>query len=284
MLTSGGGTLPRVTVIDVQQSEFAEAVLAESSHRPVIVDFWAAWCGPCKVLGPTLERLADESGGSWLLAKVDVDANPELAGRFGVQGIPTVVAFVGGEPVNRFTGALPESQVRAFIESVVPSELDAAAAAADEAFDAGRTEEAERAYRAILDTDPGHEAAGLGLATVLLDHNEPGAALEVLTNLPRSEDVRRLESAARLWSSSGDVAALAAAARSGTPQDRLAYARALAVDGDSEEAMELLVGIVAERGELADEARLTLLDLFEVLGHDHALVSQYRRKLASALF
>jgi putative thioredoxin len=280
----GPGTLAEVSVIDVQQSDFADLVLAESSRRPVVVDFWAAWCGPCKVLGPLLERLAGESAGSWLLAKVDVDANPELASRFGVQGIPTVVAFVGGEPVNRFTGALPEAQVRAFIEAVVPSELDAAAAAADEAFEAGRSDEAERAYRAILDVDAGHQAAGVGLATVLLDRNDAEAALEVLANLPRSEEVRRLESAARLWSSSGDVAALAAAARSGTARDRLAYARALAVDGDAEEAMELLVQLVAERDDLADEARLTLLDLFEILGQEHALVSQYRRKLASALF
>lgn len=272
------------TVVDVTEVDFAAAVLDESRRRPVVVDFWAAWCGPCKVLGPTLERLAAESGGSWLLAKVDVDQNQRLAQQYGVQGIPTVVAFRDGQAVDRFTGAVPESQVRSFVESVVPTELDVTAAAAELALDNGELEDAERGFRSVLSEDPAHEIAGLGLATILLDRDDAPGALEVLAGLPRSQDVRRMEAAARLWAGSHDVAALTAAAESGTDTDRIAYAKALSVQGDPAEAMRILVEIVGGRGDLAEDARTSLLDLFEILGNDHPLVSEYRRKLASALF
>lgn len=271
-------------LIDVTESDFATSVLEESRRRPVVVDFWAAWCGPCKVLGPTLERLATEGAGNWLLAKVDVDQNPALAQQFGVQGIPTVVAFKDGEAVNRFTGALPEAQVRSFIDSLVPSELDLTAAAAEAAFDRGDSATAEALFRDVLTADGGHEVAGVGLATILLDRNEPAAALDVLARLPRSEDVKRLEAAARLWSASGDLEALAAAAENGSAEDRLAYAKALSVNGDAADAMQILVDLVGEKGDAAEDARASLVDLFEVLGADNALVSEYRRKLASALF
>ncbi len=272
------------TKIDVTEADFASTVLEESRRRPVVVDFWAAWCGPCRVLGPVLERLADESEGSWLLAKLDVDSNPALSREFGVQGIPTVIAFRDGTAVNRFTGALPEAQVRAFIESLVPTEHDLLTAQAEAALERGDVVAAESGFRSVLDGDQSHEAAGLGLATILLDRDDAEGALEVLGRLPRSEDVKRMEAAARLFGGAGDLESLAAAAASGSDADRLAYAKALSVNGDVADAMEILVDIVAGRGDLAEAARTSLLDLFELLGNDHALVSDYRRKLASALF
>lgn len=271
-------------VIDITESSFATQVIEESLNRPVVVDFWAAWCGPCKTLGPILERMAAEDAGRWLLAKLDVDQNPGLAAQFGVQGIPTVIAFRDGRLANRFTGALPEAHVRTFIDSVLPTELDTAAARADAALDRGEIAEAERGFRSVLEEDPGHEVAGVGLATILMDRDDPEAALDVLSRLAKSEEVRRMEAAARLWGGIGDIAALALAAESGSEQDRLTFARALSVNGDTAEAMQILVDLVGERGESAEDARAALLDLFEVLGQDHPQVGTFRRKLASALF
>jgi putative thioredoxin len=271
-------------LIDVDSGGFATDVIERSHTVPVVVDFWAEWCGPCKVLGPTLERLAEEGGGSWILAKVDVDQNQQLAGRFGVQGIPTVVAFKDGEPVSRFTGALPEAQVRAFIDSFVPSELDEAAEHAARLADEGRIDEAEAAYRSVLAADASHEDAGMGLAGILLERGEAREAVEVLERLGRSEPVVRMLAAARL-SDVGDLAALEQAAADGAPEDRLSYARGLAAAGRHEDALTILLDLVSERHEgLSDDARLTMLDVFDVLGPDHPLTAEYRRRLASALF
>lgn len=272
------------SVIDVTESSFATQVLDESLERPVVVDFWAAWCGPCKILGPSLERLAADDAGRWLLAKLDVDQNPALAAQFGVQGIPTVIAFRDGQPVNRFTGALPEAQVRTFIDSVLPTELDIAAADADAALDRGDIAAAESGFRSVLEQEPSHEVAGIGLATILMDRDDPDAALDVLSRLAKSEEVRRMEAAARLWGGVGDIAALTQAAESGSEHDRLKLARALSVNGDTADAMQIFVDLVGERGDTAEDARAALLDLFEVLGQDHPQVGTFRRKLASALF
>lgn len=273
-----------MSVMDVSQADFPATVLEESRRRPVVVDFWAAWCGPCRVLGPTLERLAAEGGGAWLLAKVDVDENPALAQRYGVQGIPTVIAFRDGEAINRFTGAVPESQIRSFLDSIVPDELDLETAAAERAFDRGDLESAEQGFRSVLARDPAHLEAGVGLVTLLLDRDDPIAAREILERLPKSDEVRRLEAVARMWASPGDLAALEASAAVGNVADRLALSRALASHGEYARAMQILVDIVGERGDHSEDARRTLLDLFEILGAEHRLVAEYRRKLASALF
>lgn len=271
-------------VVDVDTASFPTAVLARSHEVPVVVDFWAEWCGPCKVLGPTLERLATEGAGSWVLAKVDVDSNQQLSQQFGIQGIPTVIAYKDGQPVNRFTGALNEAQVRSFVESIVPTEIDEAVAAADRALDAGDLWTAEAGYRAALEEDASHEGAGTGLAALLLDRGENDAALEVLSKLAKSETVRRLEAAARLATEGGDLDALAAAAESGSDADRLAWGKALASTGQVPEALDALIGVVSERGDAADDARMVVLDLFELIGQTNPVVSEYRRKLASALF
>ena len=125
-------------VRDISTEEFPQAVLQRSREVPVVVDFWAAWCGPCKVLGPVLEKLADEADGEFELVKIDVDANQQLAAQFGVQGIPMVMAFRDGSPVDAFTGALPEPQVKAWLERVLPNEHDRAVDAARDAVLEGR--------------------------------------------------------------------------------------------------------------------------------------------------
>ncbi|GIU92489.1 MAG: co-chaperone YbbN [Acidimicrobiia bacterium] len=273
-----------MNVKDVTTQRFEDEVIARSRTVPVVVDFWAAWCGPCRVLGPILERLAAESGGRWELAKVDVDANPELAGRFGVQGIPTVIGFRDGKPVARFTGAIPEDQVRVFLDRLVPSDLDLKARAGADAYAAGDEETAERLWRQVLEQEPDHLGAGVGMAALLIARGESEAALELLGRLPPSDEVRRLQARARL-SQGGDLEELERRAASGDPEARLAYGKALAAAHRHPEALEVLLGVAAEKTEeVSEQARQAMVDLFELLGPDHPLTLEYRRKLASVLF
>ena len=273
------------SVIDVNAADFATSVLETSHQIPVVVDLWAEWCGPCKVLGPVLERAATDGGGRWLLAKLDVDANPQLAQQFGVQGIPTVVAFKDGKEVDRFTGALPEAQVRAFIDRLLPSELDLATAEGDAALDAGDTAKAAEIYRTVLASDPSHQDAGLSLAGLLLEDDDREGALEVLGRLAPTDAVKQLQAYARLGGDADDLGALEAAAASGGPADRLALGRGQAAAGQPEQAIATLMGVMGERTEPeSDEARSTLIDLFELLGSDNPAVMDARRRLANGLY
>src|SRR5689334_2167378 len=176
-----GGIAPE-TIIDVTEANFQTAVLERSLSTPVIIDFWADWCEPCKQLSPILERLAREGGGSWVLGKVDVDANPRLAQALRVQGIPMVVAVVNGQLVEGFTGVLPESQVKQYIDAVlkaggisVEAPEDPRLDAADDALMVGDLDEAEAAYRKILAEHPADAAAESGLAQVKLYRRIAGA-------------------------------------------------------------------------------------------------------------
>src|SRR5436190_9218201 len=152
-------TAPATAVIEVGDDDFVENVLEESKRRPVVVDFWAAWCGPCRTLGPVLEKVAEEHGGEFLLAKVDVDSSPYVASQFRIQSIPNVWAFVDGKPVDQFIGAYPEPAVREFVSRLLPTEADREAAEADEAAAAGDPEAAERGFREALEADPGNREA-----------------------------------------------------------------------------------------------------------------------------
>src|SRR5438552_6074618 len=151
-------------VIDVSDVDFERTVVEGSHEQPVVVDMWASWCGPCRVLGPILEKVADERDGAFLLAKLDVDANPRVAGMFGVQSIPTVVAFKDGEPVTGFVGSYPEEAVNEFIDTLLPPE-DATAVPSEPA-EAGATDEA--GLREALERDPADRAAALELARIIL--------------------------------------------------------------------------------------------------------------------
>ncbi len=270
-------------VKDVATADFATEVIERSRQVPVLVDFWAEWCGPCKVLGPTLERLAVEAGGSWELAKVDVDQNQQLAGQFGVQGIPTVVAFRDGQVANRFTGALAEAQVRQFIDSVLPSEMDLRADHGLALLESGDEAGAEAAFRSVLEREPAHEAAGIGMAGILLDRGDRDGALAILGRLAPTEAVRQMAAIARL-AGAGDLSDLESAARGGAPEAQLEYAVALAAAGDFETALDTLVTLVADKTGVSDQARLTALDLFEILGPEDPLTAMFRRRLANALF
>ncbi len=274
-----------IHVRDVSAAEFADAVVARSREVPVVVDFWAAWCGPCRVLGPTLERLAAEADGAWELVKIDVDTNQQLAAQFGVQGIPTVIGFRNGEPVSRFTGAIPETAIKQWLDQLVPSEADLTAERGRLLAEAGDVAGAEAAFRSVLADDPRHQTAGVGLAELLIERGDTAEAVEILNRLSPTDEVRRLLARARLEGAEGDLDALAKAAEDESNlQAGLDYGRALAAAGRHREALEVLLRVVSARGgDVSDEARQAILDLFEVLGED-PLVGEYRRKLANALF
>jgi len=284
--------------IDVGGENFDAVVLQGSAATPVLVDFWAPWCAPCRALGPILEKLAAEMAGRFVLAKLDTDRHPDLAGRYGVRGIPDVRLFVGGEVVDGFTGALPERELRAFLDRALPSPvapLVARARALREAGDAAGALERLAEARAI---DAEDEALLLEEAEVLLGQQratEAAAALAAL-DAPGRSRTRPLRDQARFAAlkaktelgvhAGGDLAALAAAAAR-EPVDcaaKLAYADALAAAGDYERALAELLAIVAESRAFGDDVgRTRMLTIFAALGGDSDLVRRYRRELAAVI-
>jgi len=281
-----GENMPGEHVKEVNAADFSAAVVQRSYDVPVVVDFWAEWCRPCRTLGPLLERLADEYAGGFDLVKVDVDANQALARQFGVQGIPYVMAFKGGQPVNQFTGALPEAQVRTWLDSVVPSTLDLTVDAARTAMIDGDAARAEELLRSVLEQKMDHEEAGTALASLYLSQGDNARALDVLAPLSPTSDVEKLRATARLTHSAGtDVAALSATVDDNPEDDgrRLELARALAAGAEFEPALDHLLVVVRKKNDRLDEARTAMVDIFEVLGADHPLSLTYRRALASAL-
>jgi putative thioredoxin len=253
--------------IDVSEATFQSEVLERSLSTPVVIDFWAEWCGPCKQLSPVLEKLAVEYGGAWVLAKVDVDANPRLAQMFRVQGIPMVYAVADGQPIDAFTGVVPEAQLRQWLDAVIKAAgstppappADPRLAEADQALMTGDLAAAERGYQKILSELPGDPAAESGLAQVAV--------------------VRRTQGV-------DPAAALAAAAAAPAVVDaQLLAADVEVLSGEAERAYRRLVDLVRRASpEDRERVRQHLVSLFAMAGPDDPAVSAARRALASALF
>ncbi len=275
--------------LDVGVADFNRNVIEESRQRPVVVDFWAPWCGPCKVLKPLLEKLAAEYGGKFLLAKINSDENQALAARYGVRGIPSVKAFVDGEVVDEFSGALPEGEVRTFLDRLVPGPVDELRGQADAARVAGDLPGALQRLAEASKLDPAHVGVRLDAAEIMLDLNENEEARRLLENVANDADPRAAQLRARLQfagAAGEDVAALRArVAADGSDLDaRLKLATVLVAAGQYEPAMDELLEIVrCDRTFGDDIGRKTLLSVFDLLGGGE-VVSRYRRMLASALY
>jgi putative thioredoxin len=267
--------------MDVTSASFERDVLETSANVLVLVDFWAPWCAPCRTLSPILEKLEREYGGCFRLAKINSDENQDLAAAFGVRSIPDVMAFRNGRPVAHFLGAQPESQVRAFIDRLLPS-----------ASEVERMKGGETALRKALELDPRNDVARLDLAELLIEAKRVDEAERLLDEVqPNAElDARReaLRAAAGFVRASGADEKELKAKLAANPDDaeaHFALAQLHAGAHRYREAMEELLAIVRKNKNWRDgEARRQLLNLFTLAGEQPELVSEYRRKLATALY
>ena len=275
-------------VIDVDETTFERDVIQKSSEKTVVVDFWAAWCGPCRMLGPVLERLAGEPGSNFVLAKVDVDSNPGLAMRFGVQGIPAVKAFRDGRVAGEFVGAQPEPQVRQFLQEVAPAGGEVEAAVSPASLIAERRwSEVADLYRQTLEDNPADPQASLGLAKALIGQgqgckaqlyladlqNEPATMAQSERLLPLADF---LCSVAEKGDDNAEVTVVEAQYR---------QAARLFSQGKIAPAMDGLLDVLRHNKNYRDgKVKAVMLGVFELLGDEDPITGAYRREMASILF
>ena len=295
---AGNGSIPVGDIIkDSDTNNFSTDVIDQSTNIPVVVDFWAPWCGPCKQLSPTLDKLAREYGGKIQLVKINVDENQELATQMRVQSIPMVVAFKDGQPVDGFAGALPESQLRQFFEKLTGSEgspIEQALEKASMMVENGDTQNAAEIYSQILAQDPINAASHAGVAKCLIEAEGIEKAQAYLKGLDadilNKEEVKSVLAAIDLEHASTDTEETDSlrqklATSPDDPQLRYDLAIALYGDGCSEEAINILVELVKTHKTWNEEAaRAQLLKIFEALGHSDPITIEGRRKLSVVIF
>ena len=294
-LAPAGGAAPAGVITDGTDAGFMADVIEASRETPVIVDFWAPWCGPCKQLGPAIERAVTAARGKVKLVKIDIDQHPQFAGQLRVQSIPAVFAFVGGRPVDGFTGALPESQIKAFVERLAaqaPADAaDELIAAGREALEAGDLNTAAQAFARVLQADPQDVRALGGMARVYLEGGDPERAAEIAAMAPEGakdpglESVRAALALASAAPAETDAFEARLAADPADHEARFELARALAGAGRLEAAMDHLLQIIAADREWNEgAARAQLLTVFEAAGAASDLARQGRRRLSAILF
>ena len=278
-------------MIDASDQDFESVVIERSQQTPVVADFWAPWCGPCRTLGPLLERLAEEHRGEFILAKVNVDENPGLSQALSIQSIPMVLGFRGGKVVAEFVGALPETAVRQFLVKVLPSEADRLAAEAEQLRTDGKRTEAEAALQRALQLDARCERALLGMAGILADRNEHDEALTLLDRVspgPLRQDADRMAAEIRIRQGGGCDEASVRAKLAANPADletRLLLGQVLAAASKYEDALAEYLEIVRRDRSFRDAAaRKAMLDIFDLLGSESPITNHYRSELAKVLF
>jgi putative thioredoxin len=270
-------------IIDVSESDFEFQVISYSNQAPVVVDFWAEWCVPCRTLSPLLERLTDEAGGSFRLAKVNVDENPNLAARFAVRSIPMVKAFRNGSVVSEFVGLQPEPRLREFFRTIAPSPADLALEKGNSLLQKNDWLGAEKAYRQALEFVPSHPSALLGLARCLLAQNRPEDAERILASFPPS---RELPTADALRPLAAALLRMRHEALSSDDPLEAAYNHALRLVARNNlpAAMDGLLEVLRQDKKYRNgEVRQVLLALLDIQG-ETPLTRQYRNELALILF
>jgi putative thioredoxin len=280
--------------IEVTDQNFEQQVVERSHAVPVVVDFWAPWCGPCQAIGPLLEQLAEEQDGKFVLAKINVDDNPMLAQAFAIQSIPAVKAIRNGAIAGEFLGAQPEPAIRQFVADLLPSEAESLAREGMRLAEEGKTQGAESLYRAALSKEENQPLALLGLSRLLVERGDAADALALLgkipLNAPESDAAQQLMSQIRLQQG-GENAGNEQEYRDkleANPDDleaRFELAQALAASGKYQEALaEYLEIVKKDRGFQDDGARKAMLEVFDVVGARSELAEHFRSELAKVLF
>ena len=276
-------------IVDVSEADFDYEVLAYSQQAPVVVDFWAEWCVPCRVLGPILERTAQEANGSFRLARVNVDDNPNLALRFLVRSIPAVKAFKGGKMVAEFFGSQPEPKVREFLRALVPSQDDLTLEKAFSLLQMQQPKSAEKAFREVLEKTPDNTVAQLGLVKSLLIQGRAIECQGLLRNFPASREYSSAETIRPLTDALVrlEYGNLTASDMENENNLDAAYRNSMRLfqRGNIPATLDGLLDILRQEKRYREgEVRRVILGIFELLGESHPLIRQYRNELASVLF